>query len=288
MDKLHEDYLKSYFQIQSLLIMENTDITEADIMKSVKKASSDCATKITTMDNLKVKLTNSNKQYLDMYKDKAKQVNPTGLYLSEYRYSNIDSVQKRSSHVFEMIKKKEKEAMSIDNIPDLKKWIDENITQNGIYNEIFSLLYANPEGNRDISVFIKREKKHQITKSDIIRSIKNLESCESSINDIEKFYKDLDIDYKTKLDSYDRGIISGTLDSNMEEYYQTVEANCIALSRIASNEIYRIYMKLYKINQKTDRVILKKAANYNPMNIKESADIQEQIDLEYNLSFYTD
>lgn len=288
MDKLHEDYLKSYFQIQSLLIMENIVITEADIMKSVKKASSDCATKITAMDNLKVKLANSNKQYLEMYKDKAKQVNPTGLYLSEYRYSNIDDVQKHSSQVFEMIKKKEKEAMSIDNIPDLKKWIDENITQNGIYDEIFSLLYANPEGNRDISVFIKREKKHQITKSDIIRSIKNLESCESSINDIEKFYKDLDIDYKTKLDSYDRGIISGTLDSNMEEYYQTVEANCIALSRIASNEIYRIYMKLYKINQKTDRVILKKAANYNPMNIKESADIQEQIDIEYNLSFYTD
>ena len=288
MDKLHEDYLKSYFQIQSLLILENTDITEADIMKSVKKASSDCATKITTMDNLKVKLTNSNKQYLDMYKDKAKQVNPTGLYLSEYRYSNIDSVQKHSSQVFEMIKKKEKEAMSIDNIPDLKKWIDENITQNGIYNEIFSLLYSNPEGNRDISVFIKQEKKHQITKSDIIRSIKNLESCESIIGDIEKFYKDLDIDYKAKLDSYDRGIISGTLDSNIEEYYQTVEANCIALSRIASNEIYRIYMKLYKINQKTDRVILKKAANYNPMNIKESADIQEQINIEYNLSFYAD
>ena len=288
MDKLHEDYLKSYFQIQSLLILENTDITEADIMKSVKKASSDCATKITTMDNLKIKLANSNKQYLEMYKDKAKQVNPTGLYLSEYRYSNIDAVQKHSSRVFEMIKKKEKEAMSIDNIPDLKKWIDENITQNGIYNEIFSLLYSNPEGNRDISVFIKQEKKHQITKSDIIRSIKNLESCESSIGDIEKFYKDLDIDYRAKLDSYDRGIISGTLDSNMEEYYQTVEANCIALSRIASNEIYRIYMKLYKINQKTDRVILKKAANYNPMNIKESADIQEQINIEYNLSFYTD
>ena len=111
-----------------------------------------------------------------------------------------------------------------------------------------------------------------------------MESCKEDIDELEKFYKDMDIEYKTKLDSYDKGIISGTLDSNMEEYYQTVEANCIALKRIASNEVYRIYMKLYKINQKTDKVILRKVANYNPRNIKESAELQDEINLEYELN----
>ena len=277
-------YLKIYQTTQLLLNDQQSFLTEADVQSSVKKASSDCAAKITAMDNLKAKIFQSNTQYLDLYREKAKSTNPTGLVLHNYKYAKFEIVKKNAERVMEMIKQKENEAICIQDIPNIKRWLDENITHNGLYNSIFSILYSNIKNKKDISVFLDIQSKHQVSKSDVYRAIRNLESCKEDIDELEKFYKDMDIEYKTKLDSYDKGIISGTLDSNLEEYYQTVEANCIALKRIASNEVYRIYMKLYKINQKTDKVILRKVANYNPRNIKESAELQDEIDLEYELN----
>lgn len=277
-------YVKIYQSTQSLLAAQESFITEANVQNTVKKASKDCATKITAMDNLKAKIFQSNTQYLELYKEKAKDTNPTGLVLTNYRYSKLDIVKKNAERTMELIKQKETEAKKLSDIPSIKGWINDNITNNGLYNTIFSILYSNPKGKKDLNTFLDIQSKHQVSKSDVYRAIRNLESCKEDIDELEKFYKDMDIEYKTKLDSYDKGIISGTLDSNMEEYYQTVEANCIALKRIASNEVYRIYMKLYKINQKTDKVILRKVANYNPRNIKESAELQDEIDLEYELN----
>lgn len=277
-------YVKIYQSTQSLLAVHESFITEADVQNTAKKASKDCATKITAMDNLKTKIFQSNTQYLELYKEKAKDTNPTGLVLANYRYAKLDVVKKNAERVMELIKQKETEAKKLSDIPSIKEWINNNITNNGLYNTIFSILYSNPKGKKDLNTFLDIQSKHQVSKSDVYRAIRNLESCKEDIDELEKFYKDMDIEYKTKLDSYDKGIISGTLDSNMEEYYQTVEANCIALKRIASNEVYRIYMKLYKINQKTDKVILRKVANYNPRNIKESAELQDEIDLEYELN----
>lgn len=277
-------YVKIYQSTQSLLTVQESFITEADVQNTATKASKDCATKITAMDNLKAKIFQSNTQYLELYKEKAKDTNPTGLVLANYRYAKLDVVKKNAERVMELIKQKETEAKKLSDIPSIKGWINDNITNNGLYNAIFSILYSNPKGKKDLNTFLDIQSKHQVSKSDVYRSIRNLESCKEDIDELEKFYKDMDIEYKTKLDSYDNGIVSGTLDSNMEEYYQTVEANCIALKRIASNEVYRIYMKLYKINQKTDKVILRKVANYNPRNIKESAELQDEIDLEYELN----
>lgn len=277
-------YIKIYQSTQSLLAVHESFITEADIHNTAQKASKDCATKITAMDNLKAKIFQSNTQYLELYKEKAKDTNPTGLVFTNYRYSKLDIVKKNAERAMELIKQKETEAKKLSDIPSIKGWINDNITNNGLYNTIFSILYSNPKGKKDLNTFLDIQSKHQVSKSDVYRAIRNLESCKEDIDELEKFYKDMDIEYKTKLDSYDKGIVSGTLDSNIEEYYQTVEANCIALKRIASNEVYRIYMKLYKINQKTDKVILRKVANYNPRNIKESAELQDEIDLEYELN----
>ena len=277
-------YLKIYQSTQSLLAVQESFITETNVQNTVKKASKDCATKITAMDNLKAKIFQSNTQYLELYKEKAKDTNPTGLVFTNYRYSKLDIVKKNAERAMELIKQKETEAKKLSDIPSIKGWINNNITNNGLYNTIFSILYSNPKGKKDLNTFLDIQSKHQVSKSDVYRAIRNLESCKEDIDELEKFYKDMDIEYKTKLDSYDKGIISGTLDSNLEEYYQTVEANCIALKRIVSNEVYRIYMKLYKINQKTDKVILRKVANYNPRNIKESAELQDEIDLEYELN----
>lgn len=277
-------YVKIYQSTQSLLAVQESFITESDVQNTVKKASKDCATKITAMDNLKAKIFQSNTQYLELYKEKAKDTNPTGLVFTNYRYSKLDIVKKNAERAMELIKQKETEAKKLSDIPSIKGWINDNITNNGLYNTIFSILYSNPKGKKDLNTFLDIQSKHQVSKSDVYRAIRNLESCKEDIDELEKFYKDMDIEYKTKLDYYDKGIISGTLDSNMEEYYQTVEANCIALKRIASNEVYRIYMKLYKINQKTDKVILRKVANYNPRNIKESVELQDEIDLEYELN----
>lgn len=277
-------YAKIYQSTQSLLTVQESFITEADVQNTVKKASKDCATKITAMDNLKAKIFQSNTQYLELYKEKAKNTNPTGLVLSNYRYAKLDVVKKNAERAIELIKRKEAEAKKLSDIPSIKGWINDNITNNGLYNTIFYILYSNPKGKKDLNTFLDIQSKHQVSKSDVYRAIRNLESCKEDIDELEKFYKDMDIEYKTKLDSYDKGIISGTLNSNLEEYYQTVEANCIALKRIASNEVYQIYMKLYKINQKTDKVILRKVANYNPRNIKESVELQDEIDLEYELN----
>ena len=277
-------YVRIYQSTQSLLSVQESFITEADVQNTAKKASKDCATKITAMDNLKAKIFQSNTQYLELYKEKAKDTNPTGLILANYRYAKLDIVKKNAERALELIKQKETEAKKLSDIPSIKGWINDNITNNRLYNTIFSILYSNPKGKKDLNAFLDIQSKHQVSKSDVYRSIRNLESCKEDIDELEKFYKDMDIDYKTKLDSYDKGIISGTLDSNLEEYYQTVEANCIALKRIVSNEVYRIYMKLYKINQKTDKVILRKVANYNPRNIRESAELQDEIDLEYELN----
>lgn len=278
------DYLRIYQSTQSLVNINESYITEADVQAAAKKASSNYATKITAMDNLKATLSKSNTQYLDLYKNKAKEINPTGLVLHNYRYAKLDSVKKNAERAFDMIKQKEKEYNQCADIPSIKGWLDDNITHNGIYNTLFSVLYSNPKGKKDINIFLDIQPKHSVTKSDIYSAIRNLESFSDTIDELEKFYKDMDTELKTKLDSYDKGVVSGVLDSELNDYYLTAEANIIALRRIASNEVYKIYMKLYKINQKTDRIILKKAANYNPRNIKESADLQDEIDTIYELN----
>ena len=213
-------YVKIYQSTQSLLAVHESFITEADVQNTAKKASKDCATKITAMDNLKTKIFQSNTQYLELYKEKAKDTNPTGLVLANYRYAKLDVVKKNAERVMELIKQKETEAKKLSDIPSIKEWINDNITNNGLYNTIFSILYSNPKDKKDLNTFLDIQSKHQVSKSDVYRAIRNLESCKEDIDELEKFYKDMDIEYKTKLDSYDKGIISGTLDSNMEEYYQ--------------------------------------------------------------------
>lgn len=79
--------MKIYQSAQSLLAVQESFITEADVQNTAKKASKDCATKITAMDNLKAKIFQSNTQYLELYKEK--DTNLTGLVFANYNPRNI-------------------------------------------------------------------------------------------------------------------------------------------------------------------------------------------------------
>lgn len=281
-----DNFLLSYMNTQQLLYLNKSFLTESDTESSLKKSKSDCESKITTLDNIKVKLMRSNDSYLELYKHKAQQTNPTGLMISEYKYGDIDEVSKKLKQVLTMISQKEKAAKQIKDIPKIKRWIEENISNNGIFTEIQNIFFG--KNKKDLSAYIIIEKSHQITKSDIRLATATLENINTVIDDMKKMYLDLRIEYATKIQSYDSGVRSGILNSSLDDYYETITANCIALRKLATDRAYKLSMKILKQNMRSARLILAKAANYNPRNIKESALLQDQLNTLYEINNFTE
>lgn len=252
-------------------------ITEADVESTAKNANTQVAIKITMLDQLKVKRSKDNQLFLDTYEEKAKSNNPIGLVIDNLETADINKFKAVSDQVFAMIDKKEKEALRIDDIPTIKSWIQDNIYKDGIYNEIFNILYHDKRPN--ITMYIKTEKKHNVSKSDVIRAITVLKSDEySKIEaDLRSQLKYFEAQLSTHVDA---GVKSGRLNIELDDYYNTVKVNMISLRKLAVNHILDTRSRLTKLDIRSSREIVRKAALYNPKSYKESMMFIDELDSE--------
>ena len=252
-------------------------VTEADVETAAKNANSKVVNKITMIDQLKVKWSKDNELFLDTYEEKAKSTNPIGLVIDNLEMADINKFKAVSDQVFAMIDKKEKEALRIDDIPTIKSWIQDNIYKDGIYNEIFNILYHDTRPN--VTMYIKTEKKYNVSKSDVMKAIMLLKSDEySKIEaDLRAQLKYFDAQLSTHVDV---GVKSGRLDIELDDYHNTVKVNMISLRKLAVNHIIDTRNRLIRLNIRTSREIVRKAALYNPKSFKESMMFIDELDLE--------
>ena len=268
--------------LQGLLESDRNDsvygvITEADVESAAKDANTQVSKSITLLDQLKVKYSKDNRLFLDLYEDKAKATNPIGLVIRNHQRVDIDKYKALSKQVFAMIDKKEKEALKIDDIPTIKVWLQSNIYRDGIYHEIFNILYNDDSAN--IERYIVSSKDFKVTRSDVSRAISVLKDDEYGV--IERDLKDQLKYFEAQLSTHiDLGVKSGNMNIELEDYHNTVKVNMISLRKIAVNHILKMRTKLAKIDIKMAREIIKKAALYDPKSFKESMLFIDDLDFE--------
>ena len=259
-------------------------VTEADIETRSKEASQDIAKRISKLDAIKAKLSSDNLVYLQTYETAAKACNPTGLTI--HNYTTVDDIKfnKLYKQAMDMINTKEKEAMRIENIPEMKDWIKTNIQQDGIYKNMYIVMYGGEKP--DTNKFISKEKVHNVSKTDILNALKLLRGAgdefSDMMNDLKQQQRFFDAQLNTNVSPLE---VSGKLDSNIDEYKTTVKLNLLSLRKILVTHCISAKTKYAKIHQNNARLIVKKAAKYNPRTYKESTMIMEDIDEEFENIF---
>lgn len=259
-------------------------VTEADIETRSKEASQDIAKRISKLDAIKAKLSSDNLVYLQTYETAAKACNPTGLTI--HNYTTVDDIKfnKLYKQAMDMINTKEKEAMRIENIPEMKDWIKTNIQQDGIYKNMYIVMYGREKP--DTNKFISKEKVHNVSKTDILNALKLLRGAgdefSDMMNDLKQQQRFFDAQLNTNVSPLE---VSGKLDSNIDEYKTTVKLNLLSLRKILVTHCISAKTKYAKIHQNNARLIVKKAAKYNPRTYKESTMIMEDIDEEFENIF---
>lgn len=259
-------------------------VTEADVETRAKEASQDISKRISMLDNIKAKLSSDNLVYLQTYEDAAKACNPIGLTIKNYTCVDDNKFNKLYKQAMDMINTKEKEVMKIQSIPEIKDWIKTNIQQDGIYKNMYIIMYDKEKPN--INKFISKEKIHNVTKTDILSAIRLLNGAgdefSDMINDLKQQQRFFDAQLNTNVSPLQ---MSGNLDSNVEEYKTTVKLNLISLRKLLVTHCIAAKTKYARIHQTNARLIVKKAAKYNPRSYKESSIIMEDIDEEFDTIF---
>lgn len=259
-------------------------VTEADIETRSKEASQDIAKRISKLDAIKAKLSSDNIVYLQTYEIAAKACNPTGLTI--HNYTTVDDIKfnKLYKQAMDMINTKEKEAMRIESIPEMKDWIKTNIQQDGIYKNMYIVMYDREKPNTN--KFISKEKVHNVSKTDILNALKLLRGAgdefSDMMNDLKQQQRFFDAQLNTNVSPLE---VSGKLNSNIDEYKTTVKLNLLSLRKILVTHCISAKTKYAKIHQNNARLIVKKAAKYNPRTYKESTMIMEDIDEEFENIF---
>lgn len=259
-------------------------VTEADIETRSKEASQDIAKRISKLDAIKAKLSSDNLVYLQTYEIAAKACNPTGLTI--HNYTTVDDIKfnKLYKQAMDMINTKEKEAMRIESIPEMKDWIKTNIQRDGIYKNMYIVMYDREKP--DTNKFISKEKVHSVSKTDILNALKLLRGAgdefSDMMNDLKQQQRFFDAQLNTNVSPLE---VSGKLDSNIDEYKTTVKLNLLSLRKILVTHCISAKTKYAKIHQNNARLIVKKAAKYNPRTYKESTMIMEDIDEEFENIF---
>lgn len=259
-------------------------VTEADIETRSKEASQDIAKRISKLDAIKAKLSSDNLVYLQTYEIAAKACNPTGLTI--HNYTTVDDIKfnKLYKQAMDMINTKEKEAMRIESIPEMKDWIKTNIQRDGIYKNMYIVMYGREKP--DTNKFISKEKVHNVSRTDILNALKLLRGAgdefSDMMNDLKQQQRFFDAQLNTNVSPLE---VSGKLDSNIDEYKTTVKLNLLSLRKILVTHCISAKTKYAKIHQNNARLIVKKAAKYNPRTYKESTMIMEDIDEEFENIF---
>lgn len=259
-------------------------VTEADIETRSKEASQDIAKRISKLDAIKAKLSSDNLVYLQTYEISAKACNPTGLTIRNYTTVDDIKFNKLYKQAMDMINTKEKEAMRIESIPEMKDWIKTNIQRDGIYKNMYIVMYGREKP--DTNKFISKEKVHNVSKTDILNALKLLRGAgdefSDMMNDLKQQQRFFDAQLNTNVSPLE---VSGKLDSNIDEYKTTVKLNLLSLRKILVTHCISAKTKYARIRQNNARLIVKKAAKYNPRTYKESTMIMEDIDEEFENIF---
>lgn len=257
-------------------------IDESDVYIKSKDTSDQIKKKISLFDKIKSDLSFDNIQFLNLYEDNAKNCNPIGLVIHNYITVDIDLFMKLYKQALTMISKKEKDILKTDDITTLKGWIETNIRKNGIYNEMYNIIYNDMKPNS--KRFIKEIKDYKVTKQDIINSINLLNNSVKEFNEIISELKNQLNYFNAQLNTnVDIGQMNGLLNSNADEYYNTIKLNMISIRKILISNIIDMRIKFEKIRQKNARLIIKKAASYNPKMFKESTNITDTIEYSFEL-----
>ena len=215
-----------------------------------------------TINKMKAKLVLSNKRFLEKYSNAAKKSNCLGITMKEwYKPKDIDKQFKQLTD--EVNKKFGKDYKSVDALEADYKRLKGNIL--GLGGEYSSI--SKKQLNRKSVALTKelafvKEKNHIITKSDVDKAIKMLETVSRQIDQVY-------------VDRYNSSILSicGTTKANScigktkeERLYSKIDTMKKSLLNLLQGNYYAIKLEQVKILQKQSRLVIMKAARQKPTN----------------------
>lgn len=217
---------------------------------------------------------------LNQYKDKALKCKPIGLKYRDFKVfltdEQINSSYKKSlAYLNKFNVSKATEAQCKEFIMD---------SQNNVQYREISKIFGNGEEKWNMNtIIVTKSEDKELTKADIASAVKFLEEYDRLINKIQN----QGIKNKSEYTNYVRnnnGLATGNTNGGLDKLRKNAENHQKSLINVADTTYYM--MMCIKLKQQLNQAkrIVVKAANYNPRNLKESADIQFYIDAMYDFN----
>lgn len=228
--------------------------------------------KLNFFEKLKTNIASAEK-VLSKYKDDALKVKPIGLEYKDFNtFVSDDYIKSAHKKAIAYLNKFNPEKASEE---ELKKYIMDS-NNNVQYKEMTKMFGNGKEKFWYKEVIITKTADKELTKSDISNAVKYLQSYTDIINKIQKDQVDNDNEYGEYVAS--TGMITNRTNSDIDKLRKNAAGHKRALIAIADQTYYA--MMIWKLRNEFNQTkhIVVKAANYNPRNLKESANIQFYID----------
>lgn len=234
--------------------------------------------KLSFFEKLKTNIASAEK-ILSKYKDDALKTKPYGLEYTDFKtFMTDEQIKSRYKKALDYLNKFNPEKASE---ADLKKYIMDS-NSNVQYREITKIFGDGKERFLFKDVIITKTVSKELTKSDISDAVKYLQTYTATITKVQKEYVDADNEYGEYVRS--TGLITNSTKGDIEKLRKSAAGHKRALIAIADQTYYN--MMLWKLRNEFNQAkhVVVKAANYNPRNLKESADIQFYIDAMFDFS----
>lgn len=251
----------------TLTPQENINETMELIDEAVKKI------RFNFFDKLKAAFSSIEK-ILEKYKDAALKCRPIGLEYKGFKTFMSDAdIQKRYKATLAYINKFNPATASES---ELKQYIlDSN--HNVQYTEL-SKIFGNGETTYSLSdIAITNKSDKDITKQDIADAVKYLQNYKSNFEKHQKEAQKSQKEYQDYVNA--NGFATGATNKSVEELRKNAMNHKRAFIAISESSYYALLEAKAKQELEQNKRIVIKAANYNPRNLKESAVIQNYIDI---------
>ena len=226
-------------------------------------------------DKLKAQLTSVEK-VLDKYKEPALKCKPIGLEYKDFKtFMSVEGIKKMHNDAIKYLNKFNPNNASAE---ELKQYIIDS-QHNVQYKELIKIFGKGKEQYDVASVIITSKRDKDITKDDISKAVKFLESYKKQISIWQAEFAKKDAEFTNHV----RSDAAGTFSMNKTNTdINTLRKNAMnhktSLTYIADDFYYQQLFINYNNQAIQAKRIVVKAANYNPRNLKESAVIQDYID----------
>ena len=256
------------------------DTIEADnavqnIILSIEEASREG--KLNLFEKFKTNIASAEK-ILSQYKEDALKCKPIGLEYKDFMWFATDEQIKSSyKKALTYLNKFNPDKASED---ELKKYIMDS-NNNVQYKEISKIFGDGKERFSTGEIVITKKSNKEITKDDISKAVKYLDTYTETIKKIQKDKTDNDLEYSNYVRK-DSGL--ATIKTNLEinKLRKNAANHKRALIAIADQTYYAFMIWKLRVEFSQAKRIVVKAANYNPRNLKESAIVQNYIDAMYD------